>query len=82
MQFYNQNINIYYTVTGDDPSNHSDLPRLPSHLSEHERDPLIINPEVCTVFSVGSVNYYLLKVFIFYVALGLIQILGKCYHSQ
>ncbi|XP_076076265.1 cell cycle checkpoint protein RAD17-like [Mytilus galloprovincialis] len=29
----------------DDPSNHSDLPRLPSHLSEHERDPLIINPE-------------------------------------
>ncbi|CAC5393975.1 HRAD17 [Mytilus coruscus] len=29
----------------DDPSNYSDLPGLPSHLSEHERDPLIINPE-------------------------------------
>lgn len=29
----------------DDPSNYSDLPRLPPHLSEHERDPLIINPE-------------------------------------
>ncbi|KAK3091878.1 hypothetical protein FSP39_023378 [Pinctada imbricata] len=29
----------------DDPSNHTDLPKLPSHLQDHERDPLLINPE-------------------------------------
>lgn len=29
----------------DNPSNYTDLPRLPLHLTEHERDPLIINPE-------------------------------------
>lgn len=29
----------------DDPSNHSELAKLPSHLGEHERDPLSLNPE-------------------------------------
>ncbi|XP_048761307.2 cell cycle checkpoint protein RAD17-like [Ostrea edulis] len=29
----------------DDPQKHPDLPKLPPHLVEHERDPLIVKPE-------------------------------------
>ena len=37
---------VFNANTGDDPSNHPALPKLPPHLGEHERDPLSLNPEV------------------------------------
>ena len=41
--------------SGEDPSSVASQPRLPPHLSEHERDPLVIVPEVsiCVCVSVS-----------------------------
>ncbi|XP_069127183.1 cell cycle checkpoint protein RAD17-like [Argopecten irradians] len=42
----------------DDPSTHPDAPKLPVHLQEHHRDPLIVNPEEVVEKSHLSGDYF------------------------
>lgn len=54
-------------ITGDDPSNHPELAKLPPHLREHERDPLSLNPEVffndCSFFFYTMLSCYPVIIF-------------------